>query len=146
MKSIVMLHARAVPAKGQRWLTFITAAVLVCSVWPGIATQKDPRTEPETALALATKLMESKDYAGFLKTFARPSELAELLAKRSLAEVAAEFGRERATDLLAALKAALMTEPTYNTDRTRVDYRFQKPFGRERAVTLVKIDAYWYLR
>lgn len=106
----------------------------------------DPRTQPETAVKEGIRLLEAKKYAEFLQTFARPSEVEELIAKGPIEDVAKEFGDRRAPDLLAALRAASAMKPTLNEDGTRAEYRFEKPFGRERRISMVKIGEFWYMR
>jgi hypothetical protein len=106
----------------------------------------DPRTQPATAVKEAIRLLEARKYADFLKTFTRPSELEELLAKGSMEELAADFGERRAPDILAALRAAATMEPVLTQDGTRAEYKFEKPFGRERRISMAKIGEYWYFR
>jgi hypothetical protein len=106
----------------------------------------DPRTQPETAVKEAIRLLDAKKFVDFLETFARPGEVEELTAKAPIEEVAKEFGERRAPDLLSALRAASTMKPTLNQDATRADYRFEKPFGRERRISMVKIGEFWYLR
>lgn len=123
-----------------------TIAIVAFASAIGVASQTDPRREAGTAIKEAIRLLEKKDYVTMLKTFARPSELEEQLVKRTIEEAAAEFGEKRATDLLAALRAASTMTQTFSNDGARVDYTFEKPFGRERRITMVKIDGLWYLR
>ena len=105
-----------------------------------------PRTQPDSAIKEGIRLLEAKKYAEFLETFVRPSELAELLDKRSLAETADEFGKRRAADLLAVLRAASALKPALNEGGTRAEYVFEKPIGRERRLQLQKIGEFWYFR
>ena len=106
----------------------------------------DPRTQPESAVKEAIRLLEASKYADFLKTFARPSEVEELVAKRPMDEVAAEFGEKRAPDLLAALRAASTMKPTLSTEGTRADYTFDEAVRPERRISMVKIGEFWYFR
>ena len=94
----------------------------------------------------AVRLLEAGKHADFLKTFARPSEVEEMAAKKSMDELAAEFGEKRAPDLLAALRAASTMKPTISAEGTRADYSFEKPFGRERRISMVKIGEFWSFR
>jgi hypothetical protein len=121
-------------------------ALLCASVVPAFGQKIDPRREPATAVAEAIRVLERKDYATFLQTFARPEELKELLASKKIEEVAAEFGKEKAADILIALKAAAKMTPTLSREGTRADYRFEKPIGGESRITLEKIGEYWYFR
>ena len=124
----------------------VAIAVLVLAPALQSVQATDPRTQPETAVKEAVRLLDAGKYAEFLKTFARPSEVEELTAKRTMEEVAAEFGQKRAPDLLAALRAAGTMKPALSAEGTRAEYAFEKPFGRERRVSMVKIGEFWYFR
>ena len=117
-------------------------------VWRGRRPRRsaDPRTQPATAIAEAIRLLEAKEYARFLETFSRPGDLTEMLATRKMDDLVAEFASERSPDILAALKAASGMQPTVSQDGLRVDYRFEKPFGREKRISMVKIGEFWYFR
>ncbi len=106
----------------------------------------DPRTQPETAVKEAIRLLEARKTVEFLRTFVRPSELEELLKKAPIDEVAKEIEERRVPDLLAALRAASTMKPVINEAGTRAEYRFEKPFGRERRIAMEKIGEFWYLR
>ncbi len=121
-------------------------AIVVLAPFVQVAQTSNPRTQPETAVKEGIRLLEAGKHAEFLKTFARPSEVEELVAKRSIEELAAEFGEKRAPDLLAALRAASTMKPTMSAEGTRAEYSFEKPFGRERRISMVKIGEFWYLR
>ena len=108
--------------------------------------QSDPRTQPDSAIKEAIRLLEAKKYAEFIRTFARPSELEELLARQSLEAVSADFEKRKAADVLAMLRAAATMKPALNEDRTRAEYAFEKPVGGERRLQLEKIGQFWYLR
>jgi hypothetical protein len=106
----------------------------------------DPRTQPATTVKEAIRVLEAKKYAEFLKSFPRPGDMDELLASRSMDDLAAEFGERRAPDLLAALRAAAAMTPVLTHEGTRAEYKFEKPFGRERRISLTKIGEHWYFR
>ena len=125
----------------------LACAIAVASVArPSAAQKPDPRTQPAAAIAEAIRLLEGKEYARFLETFSRPGDLTEMLATRKMDDLVAEFASERSPDILAALKAASGMPPTVSQDGLRVDYRFEKPFGREKRISMVKIGEYWYFR
>ncbi len=94
----------------------------------------------------AIRLLEAGKHAEFLKTFARPSEVEEIWQRDRWTKLAAEFGEKRAPDLLAALRAASTMKPTLSAEGTRAEYMFEKPFGRERKISMVKIGEFWYFR
>ena len=126
--------------------TAVTIAMVMLAPMVQAVRTPDPRTQPESAVKEGIRLLEASKFAEFLKTFARPSELEELTAKRSIDDVAAEFGEKRAPDLLAALRAASTMKPTISAEGTRAEYTFEKPFGRERRISMAKIGDVWYFR
>jgi hypothetical protein len=134
----------------MRSLRFVTAIAMSClcltTSLHAVLQNADPRKSPETAVKEGIRLLEAKKYADFLRTFAQPSELEELLASRSLEELGADYGERRAPDMLAALRAAAAMKPTLTQDGSRAEYRFEKPFGRERRISMQKIGEFWYFR
>ena len=131
----------------MRRIAFALVLALAClAPVESICQAADPRTQPETAVKEAIRLLEARKYVEFLRTFVRPSELEEILAKASIDEVAREVGEKRVPDLLSALRAASAMKPVINEAGTRAEYRFEKPFGRERRISMEKIGEFWYLR
>ena len=126
--------------------TAVAIAVVALAPLVQAVQTPNPRTQPELAVKQGIRLLEAGKHAEFLKTFARPSELEELTAKRSIDDVAAEFGEKRAPDFLAALRAAATMKPTVSAEGTRAEYNFEKPFGRERRISMAKIGEFWYFR
>jgi hypothetical protein len=127
--------------------------VLIAIVFsPVLQTQvkqtNDPRVEPGTAIKEAIRLLEARDYVGFVKTCIRPSELTEMTTKYGTVEEAAKAfaNTDRPAKLLDILKAASALTPAINADGTRADYRFDKPVAGANRLSLAKIDGYWYLR
>jgi hypothetical protein len=108
----------------------------------------DPRREPATAIAACARLLEAKEYVGFVKTCFRPAELQELSAKYGTEEaVAQEFEKSGGpAKLLDVLKAASTVTPVMNAAGTRADYRFEKPVAGANRLSLVKIGELWFLR
>jgi hypothetical protein len=100
------------------------------------------------AVAGAARMLERKEYAAFVKTYLRPSELEELLAKyESVEKIAAEFTRrDRHVTMLARLQAAAKGTPTFSREGTIATYRFDPPVDKERGLSLQKIGDRWYLR
>jgi hypothetical protein len=128
-------------------LRCVTAvAIVLGAAQPAPSQQPDPRREPATAIAEMVRLLERKDHVTLLKTFARPDDLKEMLATKTIEVVAAEFAQKRAAGALEALKAASTMKPELSADGTRATYRFDKPIGGDSRVTLMKIGEYWYLR
>lgn len=123
-----------------------TVAVLAGLSQPALGQQADPRREPATAIVEAIRLLERKDYVTYFKTFVRPSEAEELLAKKNIEVLVAEFAEKRAADILTALREAARMTLTLNAEGTRATYRLEKPIGRESRVSLEKIGDFWFFR
>ncbi len=130
----------------RRSICAVGVALCVSGAAAVDAQTTNPRTQPESAIKEGIRLLEAKKFAEFAKTFVRPSELEELLAKQPLEELVVEFEKRRAADLLAVLRAASAMKPTLNEERTRAVYTFEKPVGGERRLQLEKIGEFWYLR
>jgi hypothetical protein len=127
----------------------LLAALVFSGVVQSSATQPaDPRREPASAIKEAIRLLEARDYAAFVKTCMRPSELEEMLVKhKTVEEVAKEFAQsDRAARMLDVLKAASTMTPVMNADGTRANYTFEKPVGGAKRLSLAKVDGLWYLR
>jgi hypothetical protein len=112
------------------------------------AAQTQPRTQVMAALEEAVRLLEAKQHIEFVKTFVRPSELEELVAKFGTVDAAAaEFGKgDRPAVLLDRLRAAVKLEPNFRRDDTIAVFSFDRPIGRERSLTMQRIGERWYLR
>jgi hypothetical protein len=124
------------------------AAVFLWSTAAAFAQQTDARRQVATAIQESIRLLEAKQHLEFVKTFLRPSELEELVAKfGSVEKVAAELGKDdRIGTMLKRLHAASKLEPTFNADGTIARYTFDAPIGREKGLSLQKIGDRWYLR
>ena len=141
------IRARMITA-GQVLALFAGAAVFASAHLQASAQQPDAKRQVATALQDAIRLLEAKQHLEFIKTFMRPSEVEELVAKFGSAEnVAAELGKgDRIGTMLKRLHAASKLEPTFNTDGTIARYTFDAPIGREKGLSLQKIGERWYLR
>ena len=109
-----------------------------------------PDVTPAAAAALqaAMRTLERREYAAFIQTFVRPSEVQELLAKHGdMAKVAAAFAEsDRPAKLLRVLQAALKVDPVFNDKDGTATYRFDPPLAGERRLRLQRIGDRWYLR
>ena len=139
--------------------TCVTFVTLLCwSMSPALAarqtasaqatrTQKtDPRLQVDTAILEMIRLLEKKDVATLIRTFATAEEIQRLTRDRTFEQRVEEFANEKAAGMLEALKAAAKMQPTLNPEGTRAEYRFGAPVGGESRVRLQKIEGFWYLR
>jgi hypothetical protein len=132
-----------------RALALVAGAAVLASAQPyASAQQPDARRQVAAAIQESIRLLEAKQHLEFIKTFIRPSEVEELVAKFGSAEnVAAESAKgDRIGTMLKRLHAASKLEPTFNTDGTIARYTFDAPIGREKGLSLQKIGERWYLR
>ena len=121
---------------------------LVLTLFVGVQTpapaKADPRENLDTAIAEAIRLLEKKDYAGFLTTFSEPGRLAK--RRDSLQEFAAEFGRERAGMVLGVLKQIQKTKPSVSENGTVATFKVDPaPAGGRDNIRWRKTDRYWYI-
>jgi hypothetical protein len=124
----------------------LIVAILATPFQTTFGHQADPRREPAKALKEAVRLLESKNYEEFLQKCISPAELETGIKKLgSLKDIVVEFNRTGRFELaLKALQAALKTQPTFNGEGTRANYRFDAPIGGETRLQLTKINGLWY--
>jgi ERCC4-type nuclease len=110
-------------------------------------TKVDPREELETAIPEAIRLLESKDYANFLKKFLSPAEFKEITEKAQFNELefAKQFGEKRAPGLLMVLKSIKGQTPTFDQSKKIATYEFKTENGGVKKISIAKIDKYWYI-
>lgn len=135
---------------------FLAAAALMLTAFlvftprPTSGQQADPAVTKAVTDVLdnGIRLLEAKDYAGFLRTCLRPSEVEELVEQFETIEKAGEAyaQTDRPAGTLAALKAARAMTPAFTQEGMRAEFAFAQPIGGERRLQLQKIDGRWYLR
>jgi hypothetical protein len=137
-----------VMTSAKRVLVLIAAIVVgwAGSLQTTLGQQVDPRREPATALKEAVRLLESKNYAEFVRKCLAPSELEKGLASYGTVDkIVAEFtGNGRFLLALKAFQTAMKAQPEFNEARTEADYRFDAPIDGEVRLRMRKVDGLWY--
>jgi hypothetical protein len=114
------------------------------------ATQNpDPRTNVETAVTEAIRLLEAKEYVKFIAAFVPPDDLKRITAQGTSVEQFAQAMADgpRAGLLLSALKSVKDATPTFDSEGKTATYKLKEPvMGARDTLVFVKIDGFWYLR
>lgn len=61
-------------------------------------------------------------------------------------EMAAQFGAQKAPQLLQALRDAQKATPVFEDNRQTAIYALQTPIGGRSAMAFTKVGKYWYIR
>ena len=128
--------------------SYKTATVLVMALLTAVLFLVQPaaRAANVTPLDLAIEInkgiamLEAKQYVEFLDRFIHPNEKDSILENVSIEKFARDFGKEKAADLLQALKTTKRTYPIMSTDGQTASYNIQP-----RPLVFGKIDGLWYI-
>jgi hypothetical protein len=94
-------------------------------------------------IASCIKMLNNKDYLGFIKRFCHPEDLAKITKKNvTIEQLATGFGVKKAVELEALLQKCLTIKP--ELDATGKFATFQVEGSR--AIKFVKAGGSWYLR
>jgi hypothetical protein len=108
--------------------------------------EKQAAEDPAEALALAIKLLEAKDYAGYVKRLYPPEDLAKELKEHGIdGLVQMDLGRGKSERLLRDLKLVKGATPVYNEKRTSVTFSAKEAGGRPVSVRFILRDGKWYI-
>jgi hypothetical protein len=121
----------------------LTIAV-ICLFWgmAGLA-KAEPRSNPNTAIGEAIRLLEQKDYLAWYKNITPPERL-EHLTDEVINSIAQAYG-QNADDLLKVLKAIKNVKPE-TTGQNKIIYKVpQNLEDITNAVELNKINGLWYI-
>jgi hypothetical protein len=99
----------------------------------------------KAAIAEGLRLLEAKDFATFLKTFMKPTDLTEHLSKfGTMEKLTAALSRHKESALLLEkFRAASKVEPTFSGDGVRANFPFDAVIGNDRRLQLEKIGDRW---
>jgi hypothetical protein len=93
------------------------------------------------------RLLDRKDYEGFLDHFLSPQDKAEMLKQTTLQNAAQQFGASKAADLLAILQSLRSKIPRYTSDGNTAAFTYESgspPVRQE--IRFQRADRNWYLR
>lgn len=108
----------------------------------------DPQEKLGTAIDEGIRLLEAKDHLEFVKKFAHPDDLKDILKEEGVTveTIAEKFGESGAKSLLAALKVAKATAPMMNEDKTKATWKIEEADVEVRSVVLELKEKKWYVR
>src|SRR5262249_44094590 len=102
-----------------------------------------PQEKLETAIPHGIKLLEDKKYAEFLKMYA-PPDLVKKLGD-GLPKFAEGFGKDKAKDLLGALKEIKGTKPELTDEGKKATFKLKTTIAGRDSMTWYKKDKNWYV-
>ena len=105
-----------------------------------------PREKLDTTIAQAIRVLEAKKYATFIKYFATPAALQEMMQTASLEEIVEEFVDEKADQVLSTLKSLKHKQPRFSADGKKATYPINIRGSTIKTVTFVKVGKYWYIQ
>jgi hypothetical protein len=109
-----------------------------------VPAQENSAMPPALAKALdeAVGLLENERYEDFLKNFAHPDDLTEMLKSGSIEELAAEFKGEKAEVLLDVLKSISDQSPDLRDNGTAAVFATKM----NRPMMFLLLAGRWYLK
>lgn len=130
--------------------TIRSLTVLLCGCLLSVSTlradDKDAwREKVDTAIAGGIKLLEAKDYAGFLKAFVEPEMMQKFSEGGSIDEFAKMFGEKKGPQLLGVMKKIKDMKPTMEKDGTIASFDVEIEGVSKKGIKFKKIDKYWYI-
>jgi hypothetical protein len=103
------------------------------------------REKVDTAIAGGIKLLEAKDYAGFLKAFVEPEMMEKFSKDGSIDEFAKMFGEKKGPQLLEVLKKIKYMKPTMEQDGKVASFDVEIEGTSKKGIKFRKIEKYWYI-
>jgi hypothetical protein len=103
------------------------------------------REQLPTAIGEAIRLLEAKDYEGFLKEFMRPDDLKKMTERVGLAKFATQIKGEKADILLRVFKSIKDLQPTFESDGKVASFPVTVAGAPRNVIKFTKIGKYWYL-
>jgi hypothetical protein len=127
-------------------LTIVAFLLAACCLLfpPASAAEDNPDMPPGLAETIdaAIKMLESEQYAGFLKTYAYPKDLEKITENVSLDQLAVSFADGKASVLLDALKKAADSKPEVSSDGMTATFKVIE----KRKLVFVNMDGRWYIK
>lgn len=124
-----------------------TLSVSLCPFFSGCAGARTTAEEPEEALAVALKLLETRDRSGFVERFMPPARLEKLKQRHEtddLDQIADALIGHRMEDLLREFILVKDTKPDFNDMRSQATFSANGADGKLVVVKFTLIDGKWY--
>ena len=110
------------------------------------AVPDDVRGNLDKLVPETVRLLEAKDYAAVLETLVPPEAFKKITALTPLAEFAAEFGKEKAAQLLEVLKALKDKKPKLSQDGNTSTFDLpENPVFPKKEIKFTKIEGRWFI-
>lgn len=126
-------------------------AVLLCVILISVSALRADedknawREKVETAVAGGIKLLEAKNYVGFLEAFVEPEMLEKFSKGGSIEDFAKKFGQDKAPVLLKILNKIKDMKPTMEQNGKVASYDVEVEGSPKKGIKFKKIDKYWYI-
>jgi hypothetical protein len=110
----------------------------------------NPMENLDTVIPHGIRLLEAGKYKEFIEAFMPPESQKKKAQRKSMEEIAKEFGEKKAPRMLTALKAIKGTKPTLEDDGKNKTARFAFPEGAiegqgPKSIVFVLIEKSWYI-
>lgn len=108
--------------------------------------EANPQTALSTAIPHALALIEEKQYEKFIRQYAVPAELKEILKQKTMDELVRGFAKDHAARITSALSRIRSEEPHLNAGGTVAEYPVKIKNFSQKKIVFEKISGRWYLR
>lgn len=119
---------------------FITLSLLCAFGCNNNQEQDAAAKELRTVITEITSFIEVGDYEGLFEKYAAPVDLTRMKSEGTLDKAIRRFALWK-NQMLAALKEALTTTPTFNSDKTQATFEVE---SAPTPLIFTKIDGRWY--
>ncbi len=124
--------------------SFLALVLLSILGSPLLAADAD-RESLEKIIPYGIGLLEAKNYKGFLEAFMTPDDLKGATKKQTIDELAADFGKGPAADILMVLKKIKDLKPKLDEKGTTATYTVPEAIKGETEFKFTKVDKFWYI-
>jgi hypothetical protein len=132
-------------------ILFALMAGLVCHAAIAAEAEKPaaaakPMEQLDTAIPHGIALLEASKFKEFLETFATPEDLKKMKEVTSLDELAKRFGKDRAPNVIAVLKAIKDAKPKLEDDGKKATYPIPENLAEtKQSIVFIRVGTAWYI-
>jgi len=106
----------------------------------------NPQKELKTAINYAIKLLETDKHEIMLKNFIEPDKAEKIIEEEGgFKELAENFKKKKAGELLIVLKHIKDKTPAYNTDKTEASFKLDEGISHKGVIEFKKHEDLWYI-